>query len=166
MNRIDSRGYGYLETCLAIVILGLLAQSIVLARLVLARQTVILEDRSYARMKTLQMMEELKGQANADPWSAGAVLDEYADSDSANPILTTDKMVDKSGGDPGDPVSGNRKINGHWRYVRKVEIHPAAGNPGARWVDIRIWLFGSDQKPLLPGKLLSEQEEMFVPEGY
>src|ERR1039458_9647879 len=80
----------------------------------------------------------------SEPWYGAALLDSYSDANGshANPILTTDKNLDKpEGGDPGDPLSGNRHANGRWRYLRQIKVNPVAIDPDARDVIIKIWQF-------------------------
>jgi hypothetical protein len=62
------------------------------------------------------------------------------------------------GGDPGDPLSGNRHANGRWRYLRQIKVNPVAIDPDARDVIIKIWQFASDDNPFVPGILLTTLE--------
>ncbi len=159
MKSLDAKGLGLVELCVGIVIFTLLAESAVMTRLVLARKSVDLIDRNYARLKGLQMTEELESQANGNPSSGGSVLDGFNDGVSFNLNLTTDKSVT----DPGDPLSDNRRTNGHWRYLRQVQVHPVDVNPLARQVAVKIWLCASDSNPPSPGLLLATVSGMIVP---
>ena len=151
MKRLNSKGLGMVEMCLGMLILTFIAQSVVLARLVLARKTLSFEDHSYASLKAQQMFNELSAQANSNPGFAGGILDGYSDGPQFNLVLTTDKQVQQ----PGDPLSGNQQANGHWRYLRQVQIKPVDGNPQARQVIINIWRCASDNPPMVPGLLLT-----------
>lgn len=159
MTRLNSRGFGLVELCIAMLILAMFAETVAVARLVGARKTVALLDQGFAKMKALQMMEELKAQANRVPIYGALLLDYFNDGEQANSILTTDKEVDKPGGNAGDPLSGNRLTNGHWRYLRKIQVSPVESDLTARRVVIKIWKFASDSDPLVPGLLLATKEE-------
>jgi hypothetical protein len=159
MKRLDSKGLGMVEMCIGMLILTFIAQSVVLARLVLARKTLSLEDHSYASMKAQQMFNELSAQANSNPVFGGGILDGYSDGPLYNLVLTTDKAVSQ----PADPLSGNRQANGHWRYLRQVQVNPVDGNPQARQVVICIWKCASDSNPLVPGLLLTTTIGTVVP---
>jgi hypothetical protein len=65
--RLNSRGYGFVELCIAMLILTFFAEMLAVGRLVMAKKTVALEDQSYARLNAIQMMEELKSLANQNP---------------------------------------------------------------------------------------------------
>ncbi len=151
MKRLDAKGLGMVEMCIGLLILTFIAQSVVLARLVLARKTISIDDHGFASMKAQQMFNELSAQANANPYYGGALLDGYSDGSQFNLVLTTDKQVLQ----PDDPVSGNRKADGHWRYLRRVQVNPVDTNPQARQVIIKIWKCASDTSPLVPGLLLN-----------
>src|SRR5580658_6864554 len=160
MKRLDSKGLVSLaQICIAMLILALFAQSIVLARLVLARRTIALEDSTFASLKALQMFNELLAQANGNQWLGAYILDGYSDGSQYNLVLTTDKFVSR----PGDPVSENFQNNGHWRYLRQVEVNLVAGNPQARQVVINIWRCASDGNPLVPGVLLTTVVGTVIP---
>src|SRR5579872_4896754 len=95
LNKLNSWGYGLIELCIAMVILAMVAETLAVTRLVVAKSAVAFRDRSFAKMKALQMMEELQAQVNSNPWYGAALLDGYKDADGphANPVLTTDKIV-------------------------------------------------------------------------
>jgi hypothetical protein len=151
MKRLDSKGLGMVEMCIGMLILTFFAQSVVLSRLVMARKTVSLEDHSYASMKGQQMFNELAALANGNPIYGGGLLDSYSDGPQYNLVLTADKSVSK----PDDPLSGNRLANGHWRYLRQVQVSPVDDNPQARQVIIKVWRCASDTSPMVPGLLLA-----------
>ncbi len=159
MKSLDAKGLGLVELCVGIVVFTLFAESAVMMRLVLARKSIALMDRNYARLKGLQMMDELEAQANGNPSSGGSVLGSFNDGVSFNLCLTTDKSVS----DPGDPLSDNRRTNGHWRYLRQVQVNAVDGNPLARQVAVRLWLCASDGTPSSPGLLLATTSGMIVP---
>jgi hypothetical protein len=159
MKKLDAKGLGMAEMCMAMVILALLAQSVVLARLVSARRTAALEDSGYASMKALQIFNELLAQANSNPWNSGGILDGYNDGLQFNLVLTIDKSVNQ----PGDPLSGNRQTDGHWRYLRQVQISPVSTDPQSRQVVINIWRCASDNNPMAPGILLTTIVATVVP---
>jgi hypothetical protein len=159
MKKLNAQGYGLVELCIAMLILTCIAESLVILRLVKVKKTVAFQDRGYAAMKALQMLEELKARANTLPVYGAHLLDGYHDGEKVKPVLTTDPFVDKPGGDPGDPLSGNRKTNGHWRYLRRIRVQPVEEDPLARRVVIQVWKFASHSDPTVPGLLLATLDE-------
>jgi hypothetical protein len=151
MKRLDSKGLGMVEMCIGMLILTFIVQSVVLSRLVMARKTVSLEDHGYASMKGQQMFNELTALTNSNPVFGGGILDSYSDGSQYNLVLTADKAVSQ----PDDPLSGNRQANGHWRYMRQVQVNPVDDNPQARQVIIKVWRCASDNNPMVPGLLLT-----------
>ena len=112
--------------------------------------------------KALAMFNEMESQA-AGQWGAGEVLDRYNDVVPFNPVLTTDKALDRPGGNPADPLSANRLTNGHWRYLRHVQVNPCRGNRRARQVVVRIWRCGSNARPEVGGALLATMAGIIGP---
>ncbi len=159
MKTLDAKGIGMVELLFGILILTFLAESIVMMQMVLARKITRQMDQSYARLKGLQMMDELEAQANSNPFYGGAILDSFNDGVSFNLNLTTDKSVS----DPGDPLSGNRQANGHWRYLRQVQVSPVGGNTGARQVSVKVWICASDGNPPSPSLLLATVSGVIIP---
>ena len=159
MKRLNSDGISLIELCITIVVLALVAQATVQFWKVFTVQTVSLEDKSYAGMKAQQMLNELLAQSGSNSANGTAILDSYNDNSQYNLMLTTDKLVS----DPGNPLSGNRLSNGHWRYLRQVQVNPVATDPLARQVLIHIWKCASDSSPLVPGKALTTINEMIIP---
>jgi len=159
MKRLGSEGLGMVEFVFGMLILAFFAQSAVMARLVMARRTLSLEQHSYASLKALQMYNELGAAANANPGAGGQALDSYSDGAAYNLSLSADKTISN----PGDPISGNRMANGHWVYLRQIEVNPSGGNPQARQVTIRLWICASDQLPLAPGLLLTTVSGVITP---
>jgi hypothetical protein len=161
MKRLNSKGVSLVEMCVAIVILGLTAQATVQFWKVFTFRTVSLEDKGYASMKAQQMLNELLAQSSSNPANGTAILDSFNDGSQFNLMLTTDKQVHN----PGDPLSGNRQANGHWRYLRQVQVTPVVTNPQARQVVIHVWKCASDVSPLVPGLSLVTLMEMIIPES-
>ena len=159
MKRLNAQGQSLLKLMIAIVILGLIAQWMVMSLIILGRRTVQMEDQGYACAKGNQMFNELLGYANNNPFYAGPLLDSYNDGNQYNLVLTADKAVTL----PGDPLSDNRQANGHWKYLRQIQVAPDSGNYQARQVTVRIWKCQSDAPPLAPGVLLSTTLGTIVP---
>jgi hypothetical protein len=159
MKTLDAKGMGMVELLIGVLIFTLLAESVVMMRLVVARKTVRQADQNYASLKGLQMTNELEAQANGNPFYGGAVLDGFNDGVSFNLNLTTDKSVN----DPGDPLSGNRQTNGHWHYLRQVQVSPVDGNIWARQVVVKVWICASDGNSPSPGLLLATVSGMIIP---
>ncbi len=60
-------------------------------------------------------------------------------------------------------MSGNQLANGHWRYLRQIQVNPVDTNPQARQVIVKIWKCASDTAPLVPGLLLNTTIGTVVP---
>jgi hypothetical protein len=159
MKKLNDEGQSLLKLMIAIVILGLISQWVVMSLIILTRRTVQLEDRGYACAKGNQMFNELLSYSNANPYFGGPLLDGYNDGAQYNLVLTADKSVTF----PGDPLSGNRQANGHWQFLRQIEVAPDPGNFQARQVTVRVWKCQSDGNPLVPGILLSTTVGTIVP---
>jgi hypothetical protein len=152
MKRLNAGGHSLVEMCFAMLILALLGQMAAMGLLVVNRKTLDHRDHSYAALKAQQMFNELQATANSSPGSGGEALDRLNDGAQYQLVLTTDPQVTS----PDDPVSGNLKTNGHWRYLRQVQVSPAPDlGPWSRQVVIRVWRCASDGAPPLPGLLLS-----------
>lgn len=159
MKRLNQSGYNLVELIIAVGILATLASTVMVARTFMAKQTVRTNDKAYATQKAIQMFEELKALVNGGEKQGVNVLDQYSDGSAFNNVLTTDKNVDVfpvANAKPDDPLSGNKNSNGHWRYLRQVQVNRVANDPFARQVIIKVWLFASDANPGQPGELLAE----------
>jgi hypothetical protein len=159
MKRLNSKGLGLPEMCIGMLFLSLIVQSIVLSLLVLTKKAVVLEERGYASIKAQQMYNELSACANSSPVFSEEILDGTSDGSGYNLVLTTDKLVH----DPEDPLSGNRKANGHWKYLRQIQVGPVDGNPQARQVTVKVWRCQSDGNPLVPGLMLNTALGTVIP---
>lgn len=152
MKNLDAKGVSLVEMCFAMLIFAMIGQVLAMTLLVLARRTLQIEERSYAAIKGQQMFNELQAAANSNASYGGQILDTYSDGTKYNLLLTTDRAV-KS---PDDPLSGNSKKNGHWRFLRLVQIDPANdGNLQDRQVAIMVTKCEADGNTLVPGVLLS-----------
>ena len=158
MKRLNPQGYSLIEVMIAALILASLASAVIATRTFVAKQTVKNTDKSYGTQKAIQMFEELKALVKGQGSSSIDVLDQYSDGTNYNPVLTTDKTVDTglSGADPSNALSGNRQTNGHWRYLRQIEVDKVANDLYARQIFIRVWRYASDTDPNSPGDLLAE----------
>ncbi len=159
MKRFGAEGLGMVELLFGMLILTFFAQSLTLTRLVMARKTLSQEQHAFAGLKALQMYNELTASANAAPWNGGQVLDSYNDGVDYKLNLSADKAIS----DPGDPLSGNRLANGHWVYLRRIQVSPTPSAPQARQVTIQLWRCASDQVPLVPGLLLATVSGVITP---
>jgi hypothetical protein len=152
MKNLDAKGVSLVEMCFAMLIFAMIAQVLAMTLLVLARRTLQIEEKGYSAIKGQQMFNELQAAANRNPRYGGQILDSYNDGMRFNLILTTDRAVSS----PDDPLSGNSKKNGHWRYLRLVQIGQANnGNYQARQVAIEVTKCEADGNTLVPGIILS-----------
>lgn len=151
MKKLDPKGFSLVELCFAALILAIMAQTFMMARMVVAKKTLSLSDHNYAELKADQMFNELQAEANTNPYFGGMILDGFNDGTNYNLVLTTDKAVTF----PGSPLSGNQQAGGHWRFLRQVQVNPSFYPPGSRLVVINVWRCASDGNPLVPGLLLT-----------
>lgn len=157
-SRRSEGGYTLVELLIAVGILAIMTSSVMMARSFMAKQTVRTVQKAFATQKAIQMFEELRALVNGNEKLGVSILDNYSDGSLFNTVLTTNKMTDTSppgSGNPADPVSGNVPINGHWLYLRQVQVNRLANDPNARQVMIKVWRYASDQNPNQPGELLA-----------
>lgn len=168
LRRLNPSGYTFVELAIAMGIMGIMASSVMIARTLMSKQTVDTGDKAYAAEKAIQMFEELKALSGGRETNL-TFLDQFSDpvyvSGSGvsyyNPLLTTDSAVSQEGVTnmakaETDPVSGNKLINGHNRYVRRITVSRMTNDPYARQVDIKVWLYAADSAPLQGGLLLAD----------
>ena len=152
MIRLKEKGHTLVEMCIAMVIMALTAQMLAMTILVMARAVKQNEERRFASIKGLQMFNELQVVANRNPGMCGWILDPYSDGTKFSTVLTTDKLVTA----PDDPLSGNTKINGHWRYLKMVQVsHVSPNNYQDRQVAIIVTRCEDDGNTPTAGLLLS-----------
>ncbi|HET9869827.1 MAG TPA: prepilin-type N-terminal cleavage/methylation domain-containing protein, partial [bacterium] len=158
LKRLGQRGVSLVELVIAVAIMATMASSVILARGLMAKQTVRTDDRAFATQKAIQMFGELKSLVSGSETGV-QILDNYSDGTYYNTVLTTDKNVDTSppgSGNAANVLSGNRKSNGNWRFLRQISVVPLVNDTSARLVSIKVWLYAGDQNPGQPGELLSE----------
>lgn len=158
MKKLNQQGVTLVELLIASFIIATLATSVIMVRSFMSKQTVRSNDKAYATQKAIQMFEELKALVQGAEKEGVNVLDNYSDGSYYNTVLTTDKVVDKSppgSGNAGDALSGNKTINGHWRYLRQVQVQRMPNDPYARQVIVKVWKYASESSPNLPGELLT-----------
>ncbi len=156
--KLNQKGFSLVELMIASAILAALASSVILARSFVAKQTVRTIDRAFATQKAIQMFEELKSLVSGKETGI-SILDNYTDGSLYNFVLTTDKNVDVKAPlvpNPGDSLSGNFKSNGHWRYMRQVEVNHVANDSYTRQVFVTLWRYASDRDPNDPGEMLAQ----------
>ena len=158
MRRLDQGGMSLIELLIAVGILAVMASSVMMARGFIAKQSVLTNDKAFATQKAIQMFEELRALVGGSE-NGLDVLDSYSNGSLFDNVLTTDTTVDVAAPavpNPGNPLSGNITTNGHWRYLRQVQVNKIANDPYLRQVIVKVWLYASDQNPGQPGQLLAE----------
>jgi prepilin-type N-terminal cleavage/methylation domain-containing protein len=153
--KLNQKGYTLIEMAIATLLMGVMATTVILANRFVNVQTVQNSDRTFATEKAIQMYEELRALVNGNEKGI-AILDNYNQFVLDN-VLTTDKSVDVTiGGNPGDPLSGNIKTDGHWRYSRIITVAPVANDTQGRRVSVKVFLYPGDNAPqTMTGTLLA-----------
>ena len=145
------KGFTLVEVMIIMVIFAIVVLSVLPIRLLLTKQTVVMKEKSFATQKAMQMMEELRTALYSSSQTNISVLNDYDDGASYNPILTTDKNVTN----PADPLSGNIKIGGNWKYLRQISVINLPNEPLGRRVYVRVYK-ASASNPNQPEKALAE----------
>lgn len=140
-------GFTLLEVVILACILGVVVLAIVPISIFAPRQSMALRDKSFATEKAMQMMEELRSIVVTS--NKTYVLEEYDDGAGYSPFLTVNKNIS----DPADPLSGNSKIGGQWKYCRQISVINIPNNPGAKKVYVRVFK-ANDALPVQPQKSL------------
>jgi prepilin-type N-terminal cleavage/methylation domain-containing protein len=156
---LNQKGYTLIEMAIATLLLGIMATTVVLGNRFLNKQSVVNSDQTFATEKAIQMYEELRALVNGNEQLGVGVLDNYSNGSNFDTVLTTDTNVDiGTTANPGDPLSGNIKSDGNWRYIRQVEVNRLANDPYARQVTVKVYLYPGDfavSSTNKPGTLLA-----------
>lgn len=152
LKSLDSAGVTLVELVIALVIIALTAQAAVMLMTVTTKQSLSAKDKVFAQSKSDQIFNELQSYAQM-----GRIISDYNDGSNYSLILTADKSVSN----PGDPLSGNIQNNGHWRYLRQVQVAPVTINtPFQNMVIVDVLRCESDGTTLTPGVLLAVTKGM------
>ena len=163
---IGQKGFSLLELMIAVSILTFMTTAIIVSRGLMSKQSVRSSDKIFANQKAIQMFEELLAFQNRT--KSFTVLDQMSDaSNYYNPLLTTDATVSmeyagsgttitQNPNAPSDPLSGNFKTDGNWRYLRQITVQRNSTDSTMRQVNIEIWRYQSDTNPTLPGEQLAQ----------
>jgi prepilin-type N-terminal cleavage/methylation domain-containing protein len=147
--KLNQKGYTLIELAVATAVMAVLATTVVIANQFVNKQGVANADRTFATEKAVQMYEELRTLVSGNESVGAGVLNDYNNFNTFDYVLTTDPNVDTgtnggAAGNPGDPLSGNFKSDGHWRYMRQVEVNPVANDTQARQVTVKVYLYPGD----------------------
>ena len=102
------------------------------------------QDRAFALQKALQIMEEVSAH------KAEAALDRGVDGFSADGpqfLLTTTREARPEGA-----LSGNPRLGGYYKYVRRITSRPVPGDEFARQVTVEVYYADRDAAPKIPPK--------------
>jgi len=148
--KLNQKGYTLIELAVATAVMAVLATTVVIANQFVNKQGVANADRTFATEKAIQMYEELRTLVSGNEGVGAGVLNNYSNGDNFDQVLTTDPNVDTglATANPGDPLSGNFKSDGHWRYMRQVEVDPVANDTQARQVTVKVYLYPGDYATL------------------
>ncbi len=157
LKRIDQSGMTLVELVIASAIMATMASTVILARSLMAKQSVNTNDRAFAAQKAIQMFQELRALAYGNENNV-TVLDSYGNGSQYDNVLTTDKTVDTgtAAANPANALSGNIQTDGNWRYLRQVQVNHLPYNVYLRQVIVKVWRYASDQNPTQPGQQLAE----------
>jgi hypothetical protein len=97
------------------------------------------QDRAFALQKALQMLEEVSATKGSSP-------DKDLDKLDQDPAFT---LTTLNGAGPGDALSANPKVNGHFKYVRQITVAPVSGDDFARQVTVQVAYAGKGDVPAL-----------------
>ena len=147
-RKLNQGGVTFVEMLIAMLILGAMASSVMMARNFVAKQTQVTVDKTFATQKAIQMFEELRSVAKSTNLQA---IDNYSDGSNFNSILTTDMAVSS----PSDPLSANKKTNGYWKFWRQVGVIHFSQDPYARVITVKVY-GGNTDNTANPGNVLAE----------
>ncbi len=157
-RKLNQTGYTLIEMAIATVVMAVMATTVILANRFVNKQAVANADRTFASEKAIQMYEELRALVSGNEQLGVGVLDNYSDFSNYNYVLTTDTSVNTglSTANPGDPISGNFKSDGNWRYLRQVAVNRVGNDTQARQVTVKVFLYPGDNIAAgKPGVLLA-----------
>lgn len=160
-RKVNQKGYTLIEMAVATAVMAVLATTVVIANKFVNQQSVQNADRTFATEKAIQMYEELRTLVSGNESTGAGVLNNYSNYTNYDKVLTTDPNVDTGTnagppGNPGDPLSGNFKSDGNWRYMRQVEVVPVPNDTQARRVTVKVYLYPGDYgNQAFPGPLLA-----------
>lgn len=100
------------------------------------------QDRTFALQKALQIMEEVSAH------KADTALDRGVDgfaADGAQFLLTTTREAR-----PEDALSGNPRLQGFYKYVRRISSEPVPGDEFARQVTVEVFYAAKNAAPTIP----------------
>lgn len=122
-------GFTLVEVLLALVVFAMVSLSIARAIVFFSRQGTQTRRKAFAAEKAAQMLEELRSVVTAN--GNVAVLDNYNDGTSKNPVLTTNLSVSNAA----DASSGN----GSGQFYRRVTVAPMPNDASARQVYVAVY---------------------------
>lgn len=142
-------GFTLLEVVIIMCVLGIVIMAVMPINLLIPRQSVALKEKTFATEKAMQMMEELRSVVYTA--NQTYVLEQYDNGAQYSASLTTNKNVQ----DPADPLSGNTRTGGTWKYCRQIQVITLANDSSAKKVFVRVYKTAAEH-PLSPEKPLAE----------
>ncbi len=160
IRKLKPGGYTLIEMAIATTLLAIMSTTVIMANRFVNKQGVENQDRTFATEKAIQMYEELRALVNGNEQLGVGVLEDYSNFNQYDLVLTTDKHVDTglAGANPADPLSGNFKSDGNWRYMRQIEVNVVANDTQARQVTVKVFRYPGDyaaNNQTQPGVLLA-----------
>lgn len=132
----QQRGFSVVEVIAATVIFSTVIAGAGQFQSAMMQKTVRNNDKSFAGEKALQMYDEMRAFVQSNQESFLTSLDNYSDGNGYNwNLTTTSGSID----DPADPLSGNKRNNGKWAYIRQIQVDPVPNDDYARQVNVKVW---------------------------
>lgn len=134
------KGFTLVEVVIAMVILSVVALGSMKAFWFISQQNVVVNNRSFAAQKAVQMIEELRGLI-ADADTEIGVLDNYDNGSGYKYTMSTRSEVNANlsvvdpGDLPGDPISGNSGL----KFKRQIRVLQMPNEELARRVYVRVY---------------------------
>lgn len=130
------RGFSLLEVVAASVILATAVAGAGSFQSAMLQKTTRNNDKTFASEKALQMYDEMRSFVQSNQESFITSLDNFSDGNGYDWMLTTSSG---SMDDPADPLSGNERMEGNWRFIRQIQVDPVLNDDYARQVRVKVW---------------------------
>jgi len=140
-------GFTLIEVLVAVLIVVVVSMAVIQLQHAIGRSTLSINDKTFATMKAVQIMEELRTKTSNATQGALVVLNEYDDHGAFNPDLTVESVTS-----PASPVSGNKRTpTGGWVYYRSIKVEALPDNLYARRVYVSVFKSSgpNDSGPIL-----------------
>jgi prepilin-type N-terminal cleavage/methylation domain-containing protein len=150
--RTNERGMTLVEALVALAIAGVIVGFSSVMVSTLLRGTGDNVNKQFATQKAISMLEELRALIQTQNTTTAAVLDDYDDGTTNQPLLTTQRAIT----DPADRASGNTLMpGGIWLFERRVTVQKVRGASDLRLVNVKVYINTKGQPPRLLAEVAS-----------